>query len=97
MRIAGGRLRGQLGKRVIASSWRGIPYLREYVKPRNPRTKRQQKHRGRFGEAVAAWKGLSRTEQRAYDRRAVRMTGLNLFIQEYLKSGAARRRKRPLA
>jgi len=93
----GTRFRGKLGKQMIASSWRGIPYIREYVKPRNPRTGLQQENRGRFSEAVAAWQRLPLAEQKAYDRKAVRMTGQNLFIRRFLRGrrNGERRTRRP--
>lgn len=40
--------RGQLGKAMVVSKWRGIAYARSYVKPANPRTTAQQANRTRF-------------------------------------------------
>ena len=88
----GNRYRGRIGKDMIASSWKGIPYLRTYRKPRNPRSGPQQENRHSFGDAAAAWRGLSPAEQRAYNRKAVRMSGLNLFVRKRMK---ARKRAGP--
>lgn len=40
--------RGQLGKAMVVSKWRGIDYARQYVIPANPRTTLQQANRTRF-------------------------------------------------
>jgi hypothetical protein len=40
--------RGQVGKAMVVSKWRGIAYARSYVVPANPRTTAQQANRTRF-------------------------------------------------
>ena len=40
--------RGQIGKAMVTSKWRGIAYARQYVQPANPRTIAQQANRTRF-------------------------------------------------
>lgn len=40
--------RGQIGKTMVTSNWRGIDYARQYVIPANPRTTAQQANRTRF-------------------------------------------------
>lgn len=40
--------RGQIGKSMVTSNWRGIDYARQYVIPANPRTTAQQANRSRF-------------------------------------------------
>lgn len=46
---------GQLAKTLVASSWKGIKYMREYVVPSNPNTAAQQAQRTTFSAAVHAW------------------------------------------
>ncbi|MCK4302742.1 MAG: hypothetical protein KAY24_00715 [Candidatus Eisenbacteria sp.] len=46
---------GQLAKTLVASNWKGIKYMREYVVPANPNTVAQQAQRGVFSAAVHAW------------------------------------------
>jgi hypothetical protein len=40
--------RGQIGKAMVTSTWRGVNYARQYVIPANPRTTAQQANRTRF-------------------------------------------------
>lgn len=47
---------GQIGKTMVASSWRGVKYMREYVKPANPRTTAQQGVRSVFALLGEMWK-----------------------------------------
>lgn len=46
---------GQLGKTLVASTWKGIKVMREYVVPANPNTTAQQTQRTLFSSAVHAW------------------------------------------
>lgn len=48
--------RGQLGKSMVTSKWRGIAYARAYTIPANPRTTAQQENRTRFAFMTEAWK-----------------------------------------
>ncbi len=91
--IFGTTFRGRIGKKMIASSWKGHEYIRTYVKPRNPNTSDQRRARGQFAEAVAAWQDLSKVQHAFYDKIAERMTGFNLFISRYV--GAVRRNEEP--
>jgi hypothetical protein len=77
---------GAIGKKLIASSWKGKEYIRAYTRPRNPKTRAQQEHRALFAEAVKAWKKLGIEERKALDRQAVGMTGFNLFVSRYVKA-----------
>lgn len=47
---------GQIGKTQVYSSWRGVPYARELVKPANPQTAGQTKTRNVFADLNALWK-----------------------------------------
>jgi len=46
---------GQLGKTAVYSSWKGIPYVRRYVIPANPRTTRQVVVRNLFKALQQMW------------------------------------------
>lgn len=48
--------RGQIGKALVTSKWRGIDYARQYVIPANPRTTAQQNNRTRFALLREMWK-----------------------------------------
>lgn len=93
LNIFGNRYKGTLGKDLVASSWKGIPYIREYTIPRDPKTELQLEHRALFAEAVELWHALEESERDVYNRAAERMTGYNLFIKQYIMS--ARRVREP--
>jgi hypothetical protein len=84
--VFGTTFSGRIGKKMIASSWKGHEYIKTYVKPHNPNTRNQQRARGRFAAAVEAWQGFSGMQQEFYDRIAERMSGFNLFISRYVKA-----------
>ncbi len=46
---------GQLGKTAVYASWKGIPYVRRYVIPANPRTTRQVVVRNLFKALQQMW------------------------------------------
>jgi len=90
MRISntmGNRYSGTMGKETVASSWKGIHYLREYTIPADPKTGPQLRHRALFARAVEAWHALDTRQKEVYDRAAVGMTGYNLFIRDYIEAG----------
>jgi hypothetical protein len=74
------------GKYVL-SSWKGKKYIRRYVKPKNPRTKKQLKQRKKFTDAVQAWHKLRESEKAHYNKLAERyaISGMNLFISRHVK------------
>ncbi len=49
--------RGQIGKALTVSRWRGIAYAKSYSVPSNPRTQKQQSTRTTFSTLSAVWKG----------------------------------------
>lgn len=83
--ILGNRYRGTLGKDVVASSWKGKQYVREYVVPEDPKTALQLEHRAIWREAVAMWHDLPDDERAAYDLEAKGITGFNLFVSRYVR------------
>lgn len=48
--------RGQLGKTMVMSKWRGVPYARQHVVPTNPNTTAQQVVRKTFALLREMWK-----------------------------------------
>lgn len=66
---------------------KGKRYFRRYVKPRDPRTKKQRERRKKFGETVKEWRKLSEAKKAHYNKLAKRrsMNGMNLFVREYVK------------
>ncbi len=48
----------------------GAPYVREYVRPADPKTDRQMDHRGRIKTAGLEWKTLSEEERQGWGRYA---------------------------
>lgn len=91
----GNRYSGTLGKNVVASSWHGIGYLREYKVPMDPKSELQLQHRALFAKAVKAWHALDPCQIEMYDRAAVRMTGYDFFIREYIEAGRNGRKPNP--
>jgi hypothetical protein len=49
---------GAFGKTLVASTWKGIPYMRKYVVPANPRTAAQIAQRDIIAAVVLAWKTI---------------------------------------
>lgn len=87
--IFGTRFSGRLGKDFVASSWKGKEYMREYVVPEDPKTPLQLEHRQIWREAVAAWHALPDGEREKYERKAVGMTGFNVFVGRYVRGRRA--------
>jgi hypothetical protein len=68
---------GQVGSTVVASKWKGQPYLRQYVIPSNPQTAAQTATRSVFGWANEVWKRAGPEFQAPWD----------LFAQGQVKTG----------
>lgn len=47
---------GQVGKTQVYSTWRGIPYVRRYTQPSNPKTTGQTSTRSVFAWLSSVWK-----------------------------------------
>ncbi len=65
---------------MVASSWKGHEYIREYTVPGGEPTDRQLEQRTVFAKAAQAWGALSALQQAFYDRIADGMTGYNVFM-----------------
>ncbi len=50
---------GTIAKTQVYASWRGIPYVRRYVVPSNPRSPEQEETRGVFTYLNGLWKSMS--------------------------------------
>lgn len=76
--------RGQLGKSLVVSKWRGISYARQHVIPANPRTAAQQENRSRFALLREMWKLAPATVIAPWDAFATGrpFTGMNKFVGE---------------
>lgn len=48
--------KGSIGKTLVASKWRGVPYARQYVVPSNPQTTAQMVTRRTFALLREMWK-----------------------------------------
>jgi hypothetical protein len=88
MRTPGITLSGAYGNSIVAASYKGKPYFRTYVVPRNPRSESQQRHRAFFSRALKEWRGLSKPQRDFYDRLAedMQLSGYNLFVSRCMKS-----------
>lgn len=82
--------KGQLAKTVVASTWKGIKTMRQYVVPANPRTTAQVAHRTLFGDVVALWKTFitAAADISAWNRLALQsgkpQSGFNAFTASAL-------------
>ncbi len=56
--------------------------------PTNPRTDLQQANRGNFRDSMTSWNTLTTEQKQVYNVRARsrRMSGMNLYIKEYMQS-----------
>jgi len=64
---------GKLAGTLVASTWKGIKTMREYVKPANPKTAAQVTQRGLFTDAVSAYRNYftNATGRADWDRTAL--------------------------
>lgn len=76
---------GTLGGAIVFSKWKGIPVVRQWVKPANPNTAGQQAVRAVFQKATQLYKALSGADVAAWARRAagLKMSGYNLLVKVY--------------
>lgn len=82
---------GKLADTLVASTWKGIPYMRKYVVPSNPQTTAQTTQRGYVTSIVSAWKNYFTTAggRSAWNRWATAnsrtMSGFNAFASNALQ------------
>jgi len=49
---------GKFADTLVAARWKGIPYMRQYVVPANPKTTAQVAHRALFTASVLFWQTI---------------------------------------
>lgn len=78
---------GQIANSMVYSTWKGIPYTRQYAIPANPRTVKQTRNRGVFQMINAAWLFAPAAVQAGFNAFAVGkpLTGRNKFFAENQK------------
>jgi hypothetical protein len=76
--------RGQIGKTLVMSKWKGIPYARQHVVPANPQTTAQQTNRAIFAFLREAFKRGPTEMVDAFNAYAIGrpLTGMNKFVGE---------------
>lgn len=86
--ILSGRARGQIGGTQVYASWRGVPYARSYVVPRNPQTAAQTSRRDIFSSISDLWKRLGTLARAPWTAATVGrpLTNRNLIISQNLKA-----------
>ncbi len=82
--ILGNLYSGKLGDDLIASSWKGIEYLKKYTIPKNPKTEEQTRNRDIFKVAIGIWPRLSPRQKQFYNKIAEGMSGYNLFVGRFI-------------
>lgn len=75
--------KGQVGKAIVAAAWRGLPYVRQYSVPSNPRTTAQTQVRSTFSSLDDQFKRMLTLAQSPWAQSAVGKpyTARNRFIQ----------------
>lgn len=75
--------RGQVAKSLVSANWRGVPYVRQYVVPSNPRTTAQTTTRNTFSSLDDQFKRMLANAQAPWTASAVGkpFTARNRFIQ----------------
>lgn len=82
--------RGQFGKAIVYTGWKGLKTARQHVVPANPKTADQITQRNKITSAVSAWKNyFTDAEGRsAWNRLALflpgAMSGFNAFVRNIL-------------
>lgn len=78
---------GQIAGAQVYSTWKGIPYVRQYVKPANPRTTKQVSNRDVWKMLNAAYLYAPAPIKAAFDAYATGkpLTGRNKFFSDNMK------------
>lgn len=78
--------RGALADAIVFSSWKGIPYVRQYVIPFNPQTVDQMEIRDAFAVYVSKWQLLIAGDKLLWNARVeilgYAMSGFNFYVQQ---------------
>ena len=80
--------RGQIGKTMVASTWRGVKYMRQHVIPTNPKTTAQMGVRNTFAMLREAWKLAPAQVVNAWNAFAQGrpFTGMNKWVGENIRA-----------
>lgn len=87
-KVTGGLLsfgaRGQIGKTLVMSKWKGIPYARQHVVPANPQTTAQQTNRRIFALLREMFKRSPGAVTDPFNAfaKGKPLTGMNKFVGE---------------
>ncbi len=81
--------RGKIADAMVFGGWKGIPWVREWFIPQNPKTDAQVALRLIFSQGVQSWQGDTTPQQRidwetAVGNKGVTMSGFNFFMSEYI-------------
>lgn len=77
---------GTIAKTFTFGSWKGIQWVRGWVRPANPNTSDQQTVRARITAAVANY--LTDTGNHAFwndEADGMQMSGYNLYVRRYVQ------------
>lgn len=79
-------LLSRIGGDLILSSRNGVPYVKRYARPKNPKTPGQRRARSALARAVHAWQATDpRTKARWNEAaRGKTQSGYTLFIREFI-------------
>lgn len=81
---------GVLGKSIISETRKKVKYIKQYVKPKNPQTEKQQTNRNYIRLAVIEWgkEGYKEIDKQAWDfyakTKSKNMSGYNALIGFYV-------------
>lgn len=82
--------RGKIANAMVFGGWKGIPWVREYFVPQNPKSDGQVALRLIFSQAVTSWQGDAVANHADWDTASVAtgktMSGFNFFVSEYITS-----------
>lgn len=73
---------GAVGKTVVFGNWKGIPWLRSYVKPSNPKSAGQTGIRAMFSFLSKAWDTIGSDDQASYADLAItrNVSAFNVYM-----------------
>lgn len=85
---------GKLAKTLVYGTWKGIPTVRQYVVPANPKSPGQTVQRGLLAHLTAVWRGslLTAAARTGWNLlasvRGLAMSGYNLFVSQLTRLSA---------
>ncbi len=82
---------GSIAKTLVASKWKGRPYVRQHVIPSNPQSVAQTLTRDAFASAAAIWKLMGPLGRAPWERFATGqvLTGRNAMQGRYVSENRA--------